>query len=94
MNVAVLVFRRQFSCGESSKQDAGNILGKKSSTGRKFSRKSKNDESSSPGWVNPKIGVNKVTKKGAAKRKVHGAHQSPGQWLTSSDGKKVSEIVF
>lgn len=55
----------------------------------KILKRSKTDEMSE-GWVNPKLGVDKVTTKGATKRKVHGAQQTPGRWLTGSDGKKVS----
>ncbi|KAK9057060.1 hypothetical protein SSX86_024427 [Deinandra increscens subsp. villosa] len=78
----------QFSFDESSKQAARTIKDKKSSTSRKISRKSQTEEMSQ-GWVNPKLGVEKVTTKGAAKRKAHAARQITGHWLTGSDGKKV-----
>ncbi|MFS7984833.1 hypothetical protein Hanom_Chr11g00991301 [Helianthus anomalus] len=78
----------QFSFGESSKQAARTITDKKRSTSRKDLRKSKTEEMSH-GWVNPKLGVDKVTTKGAAKRKVHTARQSAGHWITGSDGKRV-----
>ncbi|XP_071696503.1 uncharacterized protein [Rutidosis leptorrhynchoides] len=65
----------QFKCGQSSNK-------------KKNSRKSKTEDMSD-GWVNPKLGVDKVTTKRAVKRKVHGANHTPGRWLTGSDGKKV-----
>nr|XP_043621438.1 uncharacterized protein LOC122593142 isoform X2 [Erigeron canadensis] len=81
-------YRRQFSYGESTKQSATNTNDKQSSSGRKSSRKLKAEETSQ-GWVNPKLCVNKATTKRGAKRKGHAARQTPGRWLTGSDGKKV-----
>ncbi|KAI7727231.1 hypothetical protein M8C21_004219 [Ambrosia artemisiifolia] len=78
----------QFGVGESSRQAARTIKENKSSTSRKNSGKLKTEEMSQ-GWVNPKLGVDKVTTKGAVKRSVHTVRQSAGHWLTGSDGKKV-----
>ncbi|KAI3675610.1 hypothetical protein L1987_85200 [Smallanthus sonchifolius] len=77
----------QFRFGESSKQAARTVKNKRSSPSRKISRKSETEMSQ--GWVNPKLGVGKVTTKGAVKRKAHTARQTAGHWLTGSDGKKV-----
>ncbi|KAK1440066.1 hypothetical protein QVD17_05891 [Tagetes erecta] len=78
----------QFRFGESSRQAARTNINKKNSSGRKSSRKSETDEMSQ-GWVNPKLGVDKVKTKGAVKRKVRTGRQTAGHWLTGSDGKKV-----
>ncbi|CAH9120052.1 unnamed protein product [Cuscuta epithymum] len=77
----------QFSPRGGSQSGANKVAADKSSTKQRKKNNSKKTSEVPTGWVDPKVCDG--APKDAGKRRVHAVGKSAGQWLTSSDGKRV-----